>query len=60
MTLELIIYAPVTLDLILSVAVDMRTGRPCVDYLDNLELWRPAFSLSALLVTLQVIMIIKM
>ncbi|XP_076463029.1 ubiquitin-conjugating enzyme E2 U-like [Babylonia areolata] len=36
--------------------VDMRTGRPCVDYLDNLDLWQPTFSLSMLLVTLQVLL----
>ena len=36
------------------VSVDMRTGRPCVDYLDNLDLWQPKFSLSTMLVTLQV------
>ncbi|KAL8604774.1 hypothetical protein ACOMHN_017733 [Nucella lapillus] len=36
--------------------VDMRTGRPCMDYLDNLELWRPGFSLSMILVTLQALL----
>ncbi|KAK7101327.1 ubiquitin-conjugating enzyme E2 U-like isoform X2 [Littorina saxatilis] len=36
--------------------VDMRTGRPCVDYLDNLDLWRPGFSLSMLLVSLQALL----
>ncbi|KAK7495060.1 hypothetical protein BaRGS_00013700, partial [Batillaria attramentaria] len=36
--------------------VDMSTGRPCVDYLDDLNLWRPNFSLSMILTTLQVLL----
>lgn len=36
--------------------VDMRTGRPCVDYLDDLKLWRPDFSLSMILASLQVLL----
>lgn len=36
--------------------VDMKSGRPCLDYLDDLDLWRPDFSLSMMLVTLQVLL----
>lgn len=36
--------------------VDMATGRPCVDYLDDFDLWQPNFSLSMILVTLQMLL----
>lgn len=36
--------------------VDMRTGRPCVDFLDDLTLWKPNYSLSMILVTLQTLL----
>ena len=34
--------------------VDMKTGRPCVDFLDIPDLWHSDISLSTILITLQV------
>jgi len=34
--------------------VDMSTGKPCVDFLDNPDLWVPGTTLTGLLQSLQV------
>lgn len=34
--------------------VDKHTGRPCIDFLDSPDKWSPCYSLSSILLTLQV------
>ena len=41
--------------LVVIFSVDMITGQPCVDFLDNPELWLENYSLSSLLISLQVL-----
>jgi len=36
------------------ISVDMITGRPCIDFLDDYSKWEEAYSLSFILVTIQV------
>lgn len=34
--------------------VDQHTGRPCIDFLDNPSMWNTSYTLSSILLTLQV------
>jgi len=35
--------------------VDMKTGKPCVDFLDNEEIWEPGTTIIGILQSLQVL-----
>ena len=37
-----------------SSSVDMNTGRPCLDLLDDYDIWKEAYSIEAILLALQV------
>lgn len=47
-------HVPYVGHFILFISVDMITGRPCIDFLDDYSKWQESYSLSFILITIQV------